>query len=296
MRPRTLWYYVRETASSLRRNYVMAITSIVTVMLAMLLFGTFFALAANVEHVAREVESQIEITCYLADDVSAEQIPAMEQSIVALLGVQSVEYVSRDEALLRLRNRLGDNVGLLGGYNQENNPLQDSFLIKATQPDLVFAIADEVEHLQGIAEVRYGRSYVNQLLSFTTVIRFVGIVMCLGLGGAALFIIVNTIRLTVVARQGEIEIMRHVGATSFFITVPFFLEGLILGITGSALAYGVVVWGYYAAIDYAVRELPMFTLAPAQPFLTYMGVGLVGVGAIVGAVGSNIALGRHLKV
>ena len=296
MRPRTLWYYLVETASSLRRNYVMALTSIVTVMLAMLLFGTFFALAANVEYIAREVESQIEITCYVADDVVADGISALELAIQAVPGIQSVEYVSRDEALLRLRDRLGENVGILGGYNQENNPLQDSFLIKALQPDLVYSIADDVQKISGIAEVRYGRSYVNQLLGFTTVIRFVGIVMCLGLGGAALFIIVNTIRLTVVARQSEIEIMRYVGATSFFITVPFFLEGLVLGITGSALAYGVVLWGYDAALSYVVRELPMFSLAPAQPFLSYMGIGLLSVGAVVGAVGSNIALGRHLKV
>lgn len=296
MRLQTLWYYLKETFYSLSRNLWMTIASVLTITLAMLILGLFASLVTNLEYIADEVESQIEITCYVDDLVTQDQLRPLSQRLMNVQGVQSVELVTRDDALERLKNRLGDHAGLLGGYEQGNNPLQDYFIVKAQRMELVPEIAAHIgSNFVEIVEINSGGGFVAQLSSFTALIRVFGVVVMVGLIAAALFIIVNTIRLTVFARRNEIEIMRHVGATNWFIRVPFFLEGLILGLTGSGIAYALTFYGYEAAFDYVASTVPMLAMAPAYPFLNLLFIWMMTGGALFGVIGSMITLGRYLR-
>ena len=145
-------------------------------------------------------------------------------------------------------------------------------------------------------DVNYGREIVDKLLSITRIIRLVGIVLMGGLSLAAMFIIANTIRITVFARRREIGIMRFVGATDWFIRWPFVMEGLALGVVGALVSASVLAWGYYLAVRSLVRVIPFWPLVAPWPLLQHLALLLLALGAVIGIGGSTVSLRRYLDV
>jgi cell division transport system permease protein len=295
MKIRTLEYFVKETVASIRHNGLMSLASISTVALSLLILGMFLIMVLNLNHMALALESQVGISVYLQDNLSEKDITAIGQQIAKIPGVKKVEFVSKDIALKRFKERLGEQQGILSALG-ESNPLPNGYDIKVDQAEQVKGISEIVANIKGIENVRYGKEMVENLFSITRMIRTIGIVLIVFLALAATFIISNTIRLTVFARRREIGIMKYVGATDWFIRWPFLLEGIMLGFIGAFIAVLLLMKTYSMFTGHVSVSIAFLPILPSYPILIYLAVFLLGVGMGIGALGSTISLRRFLHV
>ncbi len=295
MKIRTSEYIIREAFLSLKRNNWMSFASVGTVAVSLFIFGMFLILVMNMNKMAASLESQVQISVYLQDDISREEQKDIETDIRSMQGIDTVKFVSRDEALERFKERLGDQKFLLNALG-DTNPLPDAFEVTVVQPDMVKTAAASIADFQGVESAKYGQDVIEHLFDITRLIRIVGLSFMVLLAGATLFIISNTIRLTVFARRKEIAIMKYVGATDWFIRWPFLLEGMVLGFSGGIIAAVLLNSIYSALVVKVYSTLAFFPLIPEYPFLLYVTLVILFSGMVIGALGSTISLKRFLKV
>lgn len=295
MKIRTFEYFIREAISSLRHNSLMSIASVSTVALSLLILGLFLVMVLNLNHMASALESQVQISVYLQDNLTAQQMRAIGEQITKLPGVTQVTFVSKDEALARFKQRLGEQQGLLSALG-DTNPLPNSYEIKVDKPENVKPVAQAAEKIKGVENARFGQEVVDRLFHLTRMVRIFGVVIIIFLALAALFIIANTIRITVFARRKEIGIMKYVGATDWFIRWPFLIEGMILGFSGALIAVVLLNETYAVLTQQVYESLAFLPLIPKQPFLTNLSIVLLVLGTTIGALGSTISLKRFMKV
>jgi cell division transport system permease protein len=294
MKISTSEYIVRETMISLKRNSWMSFASIGTVAVSLFVFGMFLILVMNMNRMVASLESQVEISVYVKDEVSDSGIHALEERITQMQGVESVKYVDRETAMVRFRERLGDQQFLLDSLG-ESNPLPNSFEVRVIRPDMVRTAAEAIAEMPGVETAKYGQDVVEHLFDITRLVRLFGLALMFVLALATLFIISNTIRLTVFARRKEVAIMKYVGATDWFIRWPFLLEGIVLGCLGGIVA-ALILRGAYRMIAAKIYDtLAFFPLIPENPFLHYVTAAILICGMIVGALGSTISLKKFLK-
>lgn len=295
MKLRTGEYFIQEVFLSLKRNNWMSAASIGTVAVSLFVLGVFLILVLNMNRLASSLESQVQISVYLADDLKKADRDDLAFDIKNMQGIESIKFVSRDEAKERLAQRLGDQKYLLDALG-EQNPLPDAFELTVKQPDMVETAAKAIEKMPGVEAAKYGQDVVENLFAITRLMRILGVALMLLLAGATLFIISNTIRLTVFARRKEIAIMKYVGATDWFIRWPFLLEGIVLGFVGGIIA-ALVLRSFYAALAAKIYDtLAFFPLMPQYPFMNYVAIAIILSGMAIGAIGSTISLKRFLKV
>ena len=295
MKMRTSEYMVRETLISLKRHNWMSIASISTVAVSLFVLGIFMILVLNMNRMASFLESQVQISVYLKDDLSKEDIRGIGDDIRGLQGIDTVAFISRSDAEKRLRERLGEQAYLLDALGDQN-PLPDSYEVTVRDPSMVETTAKAIAEFSGVEQTKDGQDVVEHLFDITRLIRIFGLVLMLLLAGATLFIISNTILLTVFARRKEVAIMKYVGATDWFIRWPFMLEGVVMGFAGGVIAAIALKLVYAAAAAKIYDTLAFFPLIPEQPFMTIIGMLIVISGMAIGALGSSISLKRFLKV
>ena len=295
MKLKTGEYFIQEVFHSLRRNNWMTFASIGTVAVSLFVLGVFLILVLNMNRLAGMLESQVQISVYLEDHLMDREKRQIGYDIEALQGIDSVTYVDRETAKERLKDRLGDQKYLLDALS-DDNPLPDAFEVTVTTPSVVESAAGAIAAMQGVEEAKYGQDVVEHLFDITRLMRIFGFVLMGLLGGATLFIISNTIRLTVFARRKEIAIMKYVGATDWFIRWPFLLEGIVLGCIGGFIA-AVALRSFYAAMAAKIYStLAFFPLMPQYPFMNYVTLTILLAGIVIGAIGSVISLKRFLRV
>ncbi len=295
MKIRTFEYFVKETLLSLKRNGLMSFASVTTVALSLLILGMFLVMVLNLNNMASALESQVQISVYLKDNLSDVEMREVGTRITKLPGVTQVNFVSKDEALERFKERLGEQQGILSALG-ETNPLPNAFEVKVDKPERVKPMADAIGQFKGVENTKFGQEVVEQLFTLTKMVRIFGLVLIVFLALAALFIISNTIRLTVFARRKEIGIMKYVGATDWFIRWPFLLEGMVLGFGGALIAVLLLNQTYGALIHRVYESLAFLPLIPQYPFITNISFVLLVVGTVIGALGSSISLRRFMKV
>ena len=295
MKLRTTEYFVREVCISIKRNNWMSFASISTVAVSLFVLGMFLIIVLNMNRMASMLESQVQINVYLDDKLKGAEIDDLEDDLKKMQGIESVQYVSREDAIVRLRERLGDQKYLLDALG-DKNPLPNAFEVTVKQPTMVETAAKAIEKFGGVESVKYGQDVVEHLFDMTRLVRIFGFTLMLLLAGATLFIISNTIRLTVFARRKEIAIMKYVGATDWFIRWPFLLEGVVLGFFGGILA-SIALRSIYGLITAKVYStLAFLPLIPQYPFVNFISLVMVLSGMGIGALGSTISLKRFLKV
>ena len=250
MKIRTMHYYTVAAFQSFWRNRFMSVASIATVALSLFILGIFMTLVANLDYFAENLESQVEITVYLKDGATQADIDSVSHRLQALPDVKSVTFTDKNQAMDILKERMKDQPGILDAL-EGKNPLPSSFEVTFTEPEAVRRTADIVADYPEVEGTHYGQEIIEQLFQITTIIRWGGIALIVFLTLAMLFIISNTIRLTVFARRKEIAIMKYVGATNWFIRWPFLLEGLFLGFIGGIIA-DIALYQFY---DFAVTAI-----------------------------------------
>jgi cell division transport system permease protein len=295
MKIRTMEYFIKEALSSLRHNGLMSFASVSTVALSLLILGMFLVMVLNLNNVASALESQVQISVYLQEGLSDLEMREVGTRITKLPGVVQVNFVSKEEAMTRFKQRLGEQQGLLSALG-ETNPLPDAFEVKVDKADRVKPAAQAIMQLTGVENAKFGQEVIEQLFALTKMIRIFGLVIIIFLALAALFIISNTIRITVFARRKEIGIMKYVGATDWFIRWPFLLEGMILGFGGALMAVLFLNETYGLLIHQVYESLAFLPLIPQYPFITKISVVLLVTGTAIGALGSTISLRRFMRV
>ena len=252
-------------------------------------------LVVNMTKMASSLESQVQISAYLDDALTQEGRDEVERMTKDLSGVSKVEFIPKDKALEILRERLGDRKKILDALD-DSNPLPDYFLVTVKSADDVPKIATAIADLYGVEEVKYGQDVAANIFDLTHLIRVFGFFLMLLLTGATIFIIANTIRLTVFARRREIAVMKYVGATDWFIRWPFILEGIALGFIGGGIS-ALALRSFYAAMASKIYStLAFFPMVEQYPFMNYVTVALIVAGIVIGILGSTVSLKRFLEV
>lgn len=295
MKLSTSEYFIKEVYTSFKRNIWMTLASIFTVVLSLFILGFFSIVILNLNKMADTLESQVQISVYLKDDLSQEEIDETKETLSKIEGLQDIKFTTREEAMENFKERLGDQQFLLDALD-DTNPLPDSFSLTVTSPQQVKTIADTAAALDSVESASYSQDIINHLFNLTHLIRLIGVALIILLTGAAIFIISNTIRLTVFARRKEIAIMKYVGATDWFIHWPFLLEGICLGFIGGGLATIFLYIVYNQVTQEIYEAMAFFPLIPQHPFIDYISLAILVAGIIIGALGSTISLKRFLKV
>ncbi|MGP2528514.1 permease-like cell division protein FtsX [Acidaminococcus sp. LBK-2] len=291
----TKWYYIKETFTSLKRNSLMSIASISTVALSILVLGMFLTMVLNVNNLASHLENQVQVTIYMDDSASQEQLKQMEKVLRSTEGIVKVTPRTKEEALGEFKKRLGEQQKLLAALG-EDNPFPASFEIQVDHPERIPQLVAQVQQMPGVETAKFGQEVVERLFQLTRVLRLGGILLIVLLAIATLFIISNTIRITVFARRREVNIMKYVGATDWFIRWPFLLEGMLMGFVGAVIASVILFQGYNAIQAKIYGTLAFFPMLPSWPTMGYLSAGLICVGTLIGALGSSISLRKFLDV
>ncbi|MEQ6358732.1 permease-like cell division protein FtsX [Thermoanaerobacter thermohydrosulfuricus] len=292
---RNLKYFLKEGFSNLARNRLMTIASITSVMAAMLILGLFLVIILNVNSLTNQVESQLELKAFLKDNISEQEVSQIGNEIKTIPGVTSVVFESKEEALQKFKQQLGDKSYLAEGL-EKDNPLPQSYIIKVKDAGLMKDISNEIKQINGVDKVSYGQDVVDKLLGIIKIIRIVGLSIILILFIISIVIISNTIKLGVFARRREINIMKYIGATDWFIRWPFLIEGVVLGLVGALLSVALLVLIYGYVLDIINNKLIVFQLLPLEKIVGDILVYFSLIGAIIGALGSGLSIKRFLNV
>ncbi|MFN2490105.1 MAG: permease-like cell division protein FtsX [Actinomycetota bacterium] len=289
-------YFVTETATNLRRNLLMTIAAISTVAISLLLLGGVQILSMIVNNVTATWEARVEISVYLLDDAAPGEIQDLEAQVSRYDEVEEVTYVSKEEAYEDFKALYPDNPEFY--EHLPPNKLPASLRIKLTDAKYTEGVAAAIEGAPGVDEVRFGGEVIKRLIQVNSLLRSITLAMSFVLMVASAALIANTIRLAIYARRDEIGIMKLVGATNWFIRIPFMLEGVFAALVG-ALVSGAIVIAANALLFSRMGEAlpflgPVFSFTAGE--IASVLIILVGVGTLVGLLGSTLALRRFLEV
>lgn len=276
----------------------MTAASVTSVIAALLVIGIFFIIVMNVDHAATTLESQIEMMVYLNDGLSPNIIESMMGEVKTLDGVKAVSFISKADALKKLKNDWGDNAYILEGLEEEN-PLPDALVVQLTDPSRAGHVSLTIGAMSNIEKVFYGKEELEKILKATYMLRMGSIFIVLTLILIAVIIIANTIKLTVYSRRKEIGIMKYIGATDWFVRGPFVAEGIVIGFLGGVLSTLLLGSAYYYGVNLIRKQMIGFlsiSLLPLAKIIMPLTIMLLFVGIVIGAVGSLMSVRKFVRV
>ncbi|MFM8829188.1 MAG: permease-like cell division protein FtsX [Actinomycetota bacterium] len=298
-----LGMFFREALRSIRANAAISVAATVTALIAVFILGAFIPSFMYVRSAVDAQKAKVDVDVYIADTATVPQVNALREKLDGLRTdgtVAAVTYVSKDDALRVMKERLRDPSVL---DELPSNPLPAKFNVKPTEAenaDVIVAAVKDDPALDPTEGIVYPETTADRLLTAAKFVQWAGFILIGILLLAAVLLIGNTIRLSIFARRREVEVMRLVGATNWFIRWPFMIEGVICGLVGAVVAVA-MLWGIKVGVvdawasgaDSALTKTGSAAGTIAFPLLTLV---LVGAGALLGAVGSGITLRRFLKV
>lgn len=293
MKLRTIWRHIKEGFKSIRRNGWMSFAAISAVSITLLLVGTLIAGVSNINSLAEDIENDVSVRVYIDLAATEEDRTALEENLNQVEHVEEVTFSSREEELDNVVGSYGEDFELFEG---DENPLHDVFILDTAGPEYTSQVADTVEPMDYVSEVNYGGAQADRLFQMTSTIRNIGLIIIAALIFTAVFLISNTIRITIFSRSTEIEIMKLVGATNWFIRWPFLIEGALIGLVGSIIP-SVVLWFLYENIYGTVMNFlsgTYFTLLEPNPFMIYLILLITAIGVVIGAIGSGFSIRKFL--
>jgi cell division transport system permease protein len=298
MKIRTISYMIRQGFKGLWRNRVMSMASVGTIGAALVILGIVFLIILNINSLAESAKNQFDsVQIYLTDELDQLRIDEIGDTVKKIEGVELVEFLSKKDALLHMKEQWGEHGYLLDGL--ESNPLPNSFVVKLNDISYADHVVSKLKGLQGIEEVKYYKDIVDRLLKITRIIRMTGIVVIGILIVISMFVVSNTIKLTVIARYREINIMKYVGATNWFIRWPFLVEGMTLGFLGALISLIIVGFGYDRIFKMVTQSLYIMIsvyMIPTKLVIDNLSIIFIVLGVGIGALGSIFSMRRFLKV
>ena len=295
-----IWRHTKEGFIGVFRHFALSLSSISSVTVTLLLMSIFLFLNVNLESITKNVEESVQIHVQIDRSITGEEeIKELEKKLVKIDKVNKVEFSSREDELEYFIELDGstESEDLYGPYRGENNPFMDAFLITIDKGEYIKEVTSSLKEIEGVFHASSGGDGTAKLMSTLEQIRNIGFATVIVLGLVAIFLISNTVRVTVHSRENEISIMRTVGASNWYIRWPFIIEGMLIGLIGSIvpIVVSIVMYKYLIIGTGGVFLSSMFRLVPAEP-LVYQVSGLLAlIGMSVGAVGSSITVGKLLR-
>lgn len=295
---RILGRNIRDGFKSVGRNLSLSIASISCITITLLIVAVALVASYNVENMTKLIKEDFTIVAFVDTSATDEQINELEKNIQTYKNVESVDHETKVEIADEMKNTSDSLSAIIDSWSDDTNPLYDTLLIKVKDTEKISKTADQVNKLELVKEVKYGQGMVESLLSVFKVLEKAMIIAMVALVFVTLFLITNTIKITIFSRKREIEIMRLVGASNFSIKQPFVIEGFCLGFLGSLIPIAVTLYGYSALYKHFNGQLfsPFIKLVPAEPFIYIVSLILLGLGVVVGMFGSYRAVRKYLKI
>jgi cell division transport system permease protein len=293
-----IWlYYFKNAFINMMNNRLIHLISMGTITISMLLLGSFMLLSINLDNWIKEWGGTLSMSVYLKDGIDEKVMGEIEKQLLNIKGAKTKGFISKDQAMMQLKESLGGQAGLLSGL--KNNPLPSSFELIFEDTDNYRIDPDNIkaslEKMEGVDEVQYSKQWVERFKGLIFVFRVASLIIGGLLCVAVLFIITNTIKLTLYSRRDEIEIYKLVGATDWFVKIPFLIEGAIQGIISGLIAYLVLllVYLFLSTKTIQILDLPVIDII----FLTNKNaVSIILLSLFLGLMGGLIAIGRFFKV
>lgn len=287
---RSLFFYIKEAFLSTKKNGIISLATIISLSATLIIVGIFLIISLNINIFITNLESQLIAVAYLKDDLPLGEIEKLIQNTNGLEGVKEVSYISKEEALQRLKEDLTEHEEILAGMPE--NPLPASLEITVNDTDYLEEVSSQLSQFKGIEEVNYGGQLTQNLLLVFDVIRKAGLGIISVLIFVSLLIMFAVIKISVHSRQEEIEIMALVGATSWFIRWPFIIEGFLKGLVSSLLAFVVLDKTYQYFLNQVKTLIPFISINLEPNFIIRIGIILLGFGIFIGVFGSILSLRR----
>ena len=293
----SIMYNIKEGLKGIARNRTMAVASISSVAASLFIVGIIFSIVLNINNFATLAQKQFDtVQVFLKDDMNAKQIYDLRNEIQKIDGVAKVSLETKDDALKKLKVRWEKDAYLLEGID---NPLQNSFIVELSNIENANIVVDSLKNYDKIDEVKYYKDIIIKLVKISNLIKSFGIFMIILLSILSLVIISNTIKLALHARRREINIMKYIGATDWFIRWPFVIEGMILGFMGAVFSITVVYFMYkyfYEKVSMPSSSLLSGYVLPVANVTNELLLMFIVMGVGVGIIGSLISLRKYLKV
>lgn len=298
MKIETFQRHIKEAYRGIQRNIAMSFASISAVAVTLFVFGIFLIVAFNMRFISNELEKQVAITASLEEGTPESKAKQLVQQIQADPMQKATEYVPKEEGLKQMKEQWGDTDFIQDLSEDGSNPLPDVIRVQPKKSEDIEKLAQKIEKLPNIESVDYGEGVTERLLNFSGWVRNLVFLFGLILAVIASFLISNTIKLTIHNRHREIEIMRLVGASNWFIRWPFFFEGAFIGIVGSIFPIIICLLMYQAALSVlnAGASFGIFKLMPMLSLSLYVSGSILLLGIAIGVLGSIISVRRFLKV
>ena len=289
---------IRDAFKSVFRNFSLSLASISCITITLIIVAISIIVTFNVQNFTREMEKDLTIVVFLDNDTTEEEVNSIRARLETMTNVESLTYQSKSSIKDEMSSESTVFEEVMSTWSEEDNPLKDTFQVKVTDVEKISDTAKKIERIDKVSTVRYGEGMVDNLISAFEAAQNISYGMVIALILVTVFLIINTIKLTIFSRKREISIMRLVGASNFTIKTPFIIEGMVLGLLGSIIPILIVCFGYVALYNHFDGYLysKMISLIEPEPFI-YMVSGIVVViGIIVGMIGSASAVRKYLKI
>ena len=296
MKIRGVRYFFSEAFKNIFSNGWMTIASIFTVVASLLVLGVFLTLSINVSNMAGNLEDSYQIVVFVDEKVSDDGVKIIGSQLKNTENIADAVLTTREERLFILRDKMGENASKLDRY-QDDNPLRDMYQVTLNDLSKSEQTINKIEKIDGIAKIQRNEEAIDKLVKAANYIKTFSLWIIVALAIVSIFIISNTIKLTVYTRRKEINIMKFVGATDWFIRWPFIIEGIFIGLIGAAASIGLILGGYSLLVGIVDSlGIAFITMKPLNELLgTIIGSSL-GLGAVLGGIGSFISVRKHLNV
>ncbi len=294
---------VKSAFKSIFRNFSLSIASVVCTTITLVIVALAIIVAANVNSFTKDIGDSLTIIAFVDSKASDEEIAKVKSSLLEINNIRSDELLFKSKEDIKnetLENtEKGSTVyNIISSLTTDNNPLESEFIVSVKDIEKLKNTATSIEKIDKVTKVKYSDSVVDKMIPVFDIVKKITIGIILGLIVVTVFLICNTIKLTIFSRRSEIEIMRLVGTSNSVVRLPFVIEGLFLGIIGSIVPILVTVWGYIIAYDKLEGHLfsNVIKLIDPMPFVIYISIVLVVIGGIVGMLGSYRTVRRYLKI
>lgn len=291
---------IRDALKSVGRNFSLSLASITCVMITLIIVGVALIITYNVEDATTKLKKDLSIVVFVSNDADEFDIRSLETQIKGIDNVDPDTVVYRDKAEIK-KDMMDSNEtfqNIMENWDDKENPLQNIYTVKVIDANKIGETATTIKNLSKVTLVKYGEGMVEQLLMAFNGIEKFSFVAVVALVVVTVFLIINTIKLTIFSRKREISIMRLVGASNSSIKLPFIFEGMFIGIIGSIIPVILVVYGYYWVFNILNGKLltDIISLLPPSTIVFKISIFIVAIGALVGMLGSASAVRKYLKV
>lgn len=288
----------RDAFKSVIRNFSLSLASISCITITLIIVAIAIMASLNINNFTDEIEKDLTIVVFLDREADANDIKDVKKELDKISNVEKITFISKDEVKEQMREESEVFAKVLDGYDEGESPLKDTYQVKVKEIEKIKATADRIKKIDSVSVVRYGEGMVEKLVSAFTSIKNVTYGVVIALIVVTVFLIVNTIKLTISARKREIGIMRLVGASNFTIKTPFIIEGMILGVLGSIIPIIFTTYGYMAFYKHFDGYLfsKLIVLIKPEPFIYTTSLMVIIIGILVGMIGSASAVKKYLKI